>query len=85
MITLEKSGKIMKVETELQASAFIANGYKRVDKAPEQKFTPQNDPFKRDEKKADTDPFAQFMNAPEAAEPDSPAEAPKRRRRRKAE
>jgi len=84
MITLEKSGKIMKVETELQASAFIANGYKRVDEAPA-----DNTPNK--------DPFAQFMNEPEVAtedtetapnaepEPDSPAEAPKRRRRRKTE
>lgn len=85
MITLEKSGKIMMVETELQASAFIANGYKRVDKAPEQKPTPQDSPSENDEK-TDEDPFAQFMNEPETTvEPDSPVEAPKRRRRRKTE
>jgi len=40
MITLKRDGKVMEVATELQASAFIKNGYEKVEKAVPKAETP---------------------------------------------
>lgn len=74
MITLEKDGKMMEVCSELQASVFERNGYKRVRKDA---LTGENTV----QTNMEVSDFP--MNAPETpVEETAATEKPKRRRRR---
>ena len=77
MITLKRDGKVMKVSTELQASVFLRNGYKRVEKAPADKvITPEKKDFATNaEQDKETAPNAE-------PESDLPVTETKKRRRR---
>lgn len=44
MITLERDGKRMEVATELQASAFMKHGYKKVEKETPKEDVPSGEP-----------------------------------------
>lgn len=53
MITLKKDNVVMEVETEVQASVFLRNGYARVDNVPAEATaetaaeTPKEEPKRR--------------------------------------
>lgn len=76
MITLVRDGKVMKVETELQVSAFLACGYKRVEQAPGEGA----DAVKRNPVKGAGAAAGEDTVVSEAAPEPAAAKQPKRRR-----